>query len=109
MTRDDYKSILDQALKAEHGIRLSFGEEHQAGLARAQFYRIREYLRRQEGRRDYDPLTFRLWNGDLCIIKRPDVPLVDDHVIWTDPVPMTKRDTLGLPTWPKIRKRVGGR
>ncbi len=40
MTRSDYKKILDQALQAEHGIRLPYSNWAVAGFVRAQLYRF---------------------------------------------------------------------
>ncbi len=106
MTRDDYKSILDQALKAENGLRLPFHDWEIAGCVRAQLYRLREQFRFRELRYDYDCLTFRLVDGDLCIVRRAEVPSVDDAIQAVEPAQMTKSDALGLPTWPHRRNRV---
>ena len=106
MTRDDYRAILDQALKAENGLRLPFHDWEIAGCVRAQLYRLREKLRFRELCYDYDCLTFRLVDGDLCIVRRVKVPPVDDAIQDVEPVPMTKGDALGLPTWPHERRRV---
>lgn len=106
MTRDDYRAILDQALKAENGLRLPFQDWEIAGCVRAQLYRLRERLRHESFLNEYDHLTFRLVDGDLCIIRRVKVPPVDDAIQDVEPVPMTKSDALGLPTWPRERRRM---
>ncbi len=106
MTRDDYRSILDQALKAENGLRLPFGDWEIAGRVRAQLYRLREKLRFGELCFDYDSLTFRLVEGDLCIVRQMKVPPIDDVIQTVEPVKMTRGDALGLPTWPHRRNRV---
>ena len=106
MTRDDYRAILDQALKAENGLRLPFGDWEIAGCVRAQLYRLREKLRFHELCYDYDCLTFRLVEGDLCIVRRAEVPSVDDAIQSVEPAQMTKSERVGLPTWPRKLRRT---
>ena len=109
MTRDDYRAILDQALQAEHGLRLPLHDWNTAGRVRAQLYRLREKLRFRESCGDYDCLTFRLADGDLCVIRRVKVPPVDDAIQTLRPVNMTAAEAVGLPTWPHERRRVAYR
>ncbi len=59
-----------------------------AGCVRAQLYRLREKLRFREFCHDYDCLTFRLVEGDLCIILRAEVPSVDDAIQAVEPAQM---------------------
>ncbi len=106
MTRDDYKDILDQALQAEHGIRLQYSNWAVADLVRAQLYRLRDRLRYRKGCRDYDCLTFRLKDGDLWIIREECVPPVDDEMKPVEPVALSEREALGLPVYPRARRRV---
>ena len=106
MTRDDYRAILDQALKAENGLRLPFGDWNIAGRVRAQLYRLREKFRFGELCYDYDCLTFRLVEGDLCIVRGVEVPPIDDAIRTIQPAQMTKSDRVALPTWPHRRNRV---
>ncbi len=106
VTRDDYKEILDQALQAEHGIRLPYSDWAVAEYVRAQLYRLRSRLRYRKGCRDYDCLTFRLMEGDLCIIREECVPPVDDELKPVEPVALSEREALGLPVYPRPRRRV---
>ncbi len=106
MIPDDYRKLLDQALQAEHGIRLPFNDWDVAGFVRAQFYRLRDRLRYLKDCRDYDCLTFRLKDGDLCIIREECVPPVDDKMKPVEPVALSEREALGLPVYPRARRRV---
>ncbi len=106
MTPSEYKEILDQALQAEHGIRLPYGDWVMAGRVRAQLYRLRDRLRYLEDCRDYNCLTFRLMEGDLCIIREEYVPPVDDEIKPVEPVAMSEWEALGLPVYPRPRRRV---
>ena len=106
MTRDDYRKLLDQALRAEHGIRLPFNDGAVAEFVRAQLYRFRSRLRYRKECRDYDCLTFRLKDGDLCIIREECVPPVDDEMKPVEPVALSEREALGLPVYPRARRRV---
>ena len=106
MIRDDYSKILDQALRAEHGIRLPFNDWVMAGRVRAQLYRLRDRLRYLKDCRDYDCLTFRLMEGDLCIIREEYVPPVDDEIKPVEPVALSEWEALGLPVYPRTRRRV---
>ena len=106
MTRDDYRAILDQALKAENGLRLPFHDWEIAGCVRAQLYRLREKLRFRELCYDYDCLTFRLVDGDLCIVRRAIVPPIDDVIQAVQSVHMTEAERVGLPTWPRKLRRT---
>ena len=53
-----------------------------------------------------EQFTFRLVEGDLCILKRDHVPPVDDNIPCPTPVPMNEREARELPTWPRERTRV---
>ena len=72
----------------------------------AQLYRLRERLRREQYLNEYDHLTFRLVDGDLCIIRRVKVPPVDDAIQAVEPAQMTKAERVGLPTWPRKLRRT---
>ena len=106
MIRDEYRNLLNQALEAGHGIRLPFGTWAEANFARMQFYRLREGLRRSEGCRTYDPLTFRLVEGNLCIIRRDRVPPPEDRLSPIQPVSMSKKEAVDLPVWPRFGRRT---
>ena len=106
MTRDDYRAILDQAMKAEHGLRLPFGDWEISGCVRAQLYRLREKLRFRDLCFDYDCLSFRLVEADLCIIRRVEVPPIDDAIQSIQPAQMTRAENVDLPTWPHRRNRA---
>jgi len=106
MTRDDYRAILDQALKAENGLRLPFHDWQISGCVRAQLYRLRERLRRKEFCCAYDCLSFRLVDADLCIIRNAKVPPVDDAISSVRPVPMDRGEAANLPTWPRKQRRA---
>ncbi len=106
MTRSEYKEILDQALQAEHGICLPYSDWNMAGRVRAQLYRLRDRLRYRKGCRDYDCLTFRLMEGNLCIIREEYVPPVDDEIKPVEPVALSEWEALGLPVYPRAGRRV---
>ena len=106
MTRNDYRAILDLALKADHGIRLPFGDHRAAEFVRRQFYRVRSRLRYYDDCHDYDCLTFRLRGGDLCIIRNEWMPPTEDEMEPVDPIPMSLAEALGIPTYPRKRRRV---
>jgi hypothetical protein len=125
MTRDDYKQLFDNALATEHGLHLSFGDWYTAERVRAQFYRVREHIRRnalrdlprpvspsgealpltrkalQAARRSpYDCLSFRLVDGNLYIIKRERLPAHDDALEAIESIPLTADGFASLPPWP---------
>ena len=106
MIRADYRKLLDQARQAEHGIRLPYSDGAVAEFVRAQLYRLRSRLRYRKGCRDYDCLTFRLKDGDLCIIREECVPPVDDEMKHVEPVALSEWEALGLPVYPRSRRRV---
>ena len=106
LIREEYKTIMNHALQAEHGIRLPFGDRRTSDFARAQFYRLRERLRREEGCRDYDPLTFRIVDGNLCVVRRDRVPPPEDRLSPIQPVSMSKGEARNLPVWPRFGRRT---
>ena len=75
MTRDDYLTVLRQALASPHGVTLQFGNWEQAERARGRLYRLRNALRRS-GDRQFDGLNFVLppHVDDLWIIRRDKLP-----------------------------------
>ena len=106
ITRDDYRAILDLALKADHGIRLPFGDRRAAEFVRAQFYRVRSRQRYCKGCHDYDCLTFRLRDGDPCIIRNEWVPPTENEMKPVKPIAMSLAEALGIATYPRRRRRV---
>ena len=101
MTRDDFRAILDLMAGA-----FPSGVWEISGRVRAQLYRLREKLRFRDLYFDYDCLTFRPVEGDLCIIRRVEVPPVDDAIQMMQPAQMTKSERVELPTWPHRRDRA---
>ncbi len=108
ITRDDYRAILDLALKADHGIRLPFGDHRAAEFVRAQFYRVRSRLRQLycKGCHDHDCLTFRLRDGDLCILRNEWVSPTEDEMQPVEPIAMSLAEALSIPTYPRKRRRL---
>ena len=106
MTRDDDQAILDLALKADHGIRLPLGDHRAAEFDRRPFYRLRSRLRHDEGCHDHDCLTFRLRDGDLCILRNEWMPPTEDEMQPVEPIAMSLAEALGIPTYPRRRRRV---
>ena len=89
VTRDDYLTLLRQALASPHGVTLQFGNWEQAERARARFYRLRNSLRRS-GDRQFDGLSFYLpaHVDDLWIVRRDRLPRRDGE----DGFPMKTRE-----------------
>ena len=106
MTRDDDQAILDLALKADPGIRLPLGDHRAAEFVGRQCCRIRSRLRYYEGCHDHDCLTLRLRGGDLCIIRNEWMPPTEDEMQPVEPITMSPAEALGIPTFPRRRRRV---
>lgn len=106
MTRDDDQAILDLALKADPGIRLPLGDHRAAEFVRRPFYRLRSRQLYCEGCHDHDSLTFRLRDGDLCILRNEWMPPTEDEMQPVEPIPMSLAEALGIPTFPRRRRRV---
>ncbi len=77
MTRDDYLTLLRQALSAPHGVALQFDDWVQADRARGRFYRLRYALRRA-GDHSFDSLSLVTKPyGGLWIVRRDKLPRRD--------------------------------
>ncbi len=77
MTRDDYLTLLRQALSAPHGVALEFDDWVQADRARGRLYRLRYALRRA-GDTSFDSLSFVMQPyGGLWIVRRDRLPRRD--------------------------------
>ncbi len=77
MTRDDYLTLLRQALSAPHGVALEFGDWVKAERARGRLYRLRNDLRRA-GDDSFDSLSLVTKPyGDLWIVRRDRLPRRD--------------------------------
>ncbi len=73
---------------------------------RARFYRVRSRQRYYEGCHDYDSLTFRLRDGDLCILRNEWVSPTEDEMQPVEPIAMSLAEALGIPTYPRKRRRL---
>ena len=86
MKRQDYETLLRQALTTQHGITLQLADWREAERARSRFYRIRDHLR-CTGNESFDSLSFVLQSdGELQILRRDQLPQNYD-----DGLPMEQR------------------
>ncbi len=86
MKRDDYETLLCEALSATHGVSLQLANWREAERARGRFYKIRDHLRRT-GNTSFDILSFVVQSdGGLQILRRDQLPRNYD-----DGLPMEQR------------------
>ncbi len=90
MKRDDYETLLRQALTTPHGITLQLADWRDAERARSRFYRIREHLR-CAGDSSFDSLSFVLQSdGELQILRRDQLPQNYDDGLRMDQRPVDR-------------------
>ena len=74
MTRDEYLALLRQALSAQHGVALEFGDFYMAERARRRIYSLRDAFRRA-GDDTFDILSLVMQpHGGLLIVRRDRLP-----------------------------------
>ena len=77
MTRNDYHSLLRNALSTPHGVALEFGDWVKAEQARRRIYSLRDALRRA-GDDSFDILSLVMRpHGVLLIVRRDQLPKCD--------------------------------
>ena len=77
MTREDYLSLLRQALATAHGVALEFASFLEAEQARRRIYGIRDHVRKS-GEDTFDDLSLVLRpGGNLWILRRDKLPRGD--------------------------------
>ena len=74
MTASDYRSLLEEAIDSEWGLRMSVGDSLRARAIRRRLYLARERARRL-GDRSFDGLSFLLRQSGEVWIVRPVDPL----------------------------------
>jgi len=73
VTREDYLTLLREALSSPYGVSLEFDDWVQAEQARRRFYSLRDSLRRA-GDDSFDILSLMQSYGRLLIVRRDRLP-----------------------------------